>query len=301
VLQPEDLFAVTYSVDVAETVAPPRPRAGAYLEVTWRRLSYVFATYFFLHFPANHSILYFFCCRAMSSPGTLPSVKEEEEGITRIPFPSLSPPRPSPVLSVDLPRTASLHTPLVLTYTLHNPSLTTPLHVSLQAEAGVATSSSDGGSGGDNWAFAGPRRIANLTILPRSERSFDLAIVPIGACGEVELPRLRAFQLPAVSAVNPHSSDDGESRRRSGEDEEREEGSLAGGDYDDEERRRRRGAQHHPVGSSGRRAGGADVRELDLIVVGASSRLKNGPSLDEDDTDQDEPAAARPLTIFVVP
>jgi hypothetical protein len=143
-------------------------------------------------------------------------------------------------------------------------------------------------------------------VLPRSERSFDLAIVPIGACGEVEVPRLRAFQLAAVSALHPRGSDDGESKAggggprgesRSDEDNEGESTSAAGEKYDDDESRRRQVAPH-PLGSGRRPA--TDMRELDLVVIDTSGRARiGGPS--NDDSDQFEPVTARSLTIFVVP
>jgi hypothetical protein len=230
--------------------------------------------------------------------------QDSEFATTRIPLPQLDPPGTSPVLSVDLPRIARLHSPLRLVYTLHNPSLTAPLRVTLQAETVITiggttstSSTSEGGSGGENWAFAGPRRIGSMTVLPGSRRQFEFVVVPVGACGEVELPRVRAFQHVVVESRRSRFPAAGSQESDNGDDDDEIRSAAAGGD----ERGRVAGLDS-PVDAQ-RQAGvvassQVELRELELVVVNARRADETDR---EADTPLPPPPSLEPLSIFVVP
>ncbi|GAA94378.1 uncharacterized protein L969DRAFT_96482 [Mixia osmundae IAM 14324] len=89
----------------------------------------------------------------------------------------------SVAVAVDLPAVIRLHMPTSIRFTICNDSPTRLLKLTAQMDSS------------ESWVFAGPRKIARFSVLPRRQRELRFALVAIGMPGHTTIPRLRVYEV----------------------------------------------------------------------------------------------------------
>lgn len=110
------------------------------------------------------------------------SSESENTITTLISLPSLSPPYPILHLLARYPPFARPHQSVTFEYDIVNPTSST-VHVTVASESS------------ENWVLAGARKIARLSVAPKTTHTVSLNALAVNRIGYIPIPRLRVSEL----------------------------------------------------------------------------------------------------------
>lgn len=101
---------------------------------------------------------------------------------TLLAIPALDIPRLEAAVEVNTPKIAHIHKPITASYRIINDSISDMLYLAFNIDSS------------EQWVLSGPRQTEKISIMPGTEHCIKLGLVPVGMCGEVELPPVRVTE-----------------------------------------------------------------------------------------------------------